>query len=156
MMFFRKQLSQRVSLTNEMFLDGWHVRLPLKYWTLGFKYCRLCLTKADHTIISTLVSPWKVGATHTNTNYQSFFINTTINNYLVFSSYLVSFVFSSYLVSFVFSSYLVSFITFVASISFELYYKCLLHFFITSVRFTYVQRYPFYVTISVLFTYVKN
>ena len=45
--FLENNYLRRVSLTSEMFLDGWHVRLPLKYWTLGFKYCRLCLTKAD-------------------------------------------------------------------------------------------------------------
>ena len=83
-----------------------------------------------------------------------FFINTTINTYLVFSSYLVSFVFSSYLVSF---------ITFVASISFELIISVFCTFsslVFASLMFRnipfFLSVFSLYVTISVLFTYVKN
>ena len=156
MMFFRKQLSQasksderNVSrrVTCQTAFEILNTRIQILQ-TVSYK-------GRSHHYFNTC-SALKGGCYTHEHELSIFFINTTINNYLVFSSYLVSFVFSSYLVSFVFSSYLVSFITFVASISFELYYKCLLHFFITSVRFTYVQRYPFYVTISVLFTYVKN
>ena len=135
MLFFRKQLSQRVSLTDKNVSRRVTCQTALEILNTRVQILQVVSYKSSSHHYFNTRSALEGGCYTHEHELSIFFINTTINNYLVFSSYLVSFVFSSYLVSF---------ITFVASISFELYYKCLLHFFITSVHFTYVQKYPYF------------
>ena len=82
----------------------------------------------------------------------------------VFCIFIILSVFCIFIILSVFYIFIILsvFITFVTSTSFELYYKCLCTFVITSVRFTYVQKYPYFKCYFTLchcqcfFTYVKN